>query len=144
MNGLGKGWTLITSVALVAIIASTLISGSVFKNPTYNQAEQFIAVDPTNSNLYIPGKYVCSNFAEDFQANAKKSGFNCGVVTVLFSDLSTHALDCFNTTDRGLIFVEPQTDQLVSLNEGKAYSGLSRTGNSQENGTTIIGFYTDW
>ena len=37
-----------------------------------------------------------------------------------------HAIVCFNTVDKGLIFVEPQDDNIVILTIGKPYFGRSR------------------
>jgi hypothetical protein len=135
-------WALLASFTLIAIVTLTLVSGSSLQNPTFDQAVRFIASDPTDRHPYITGEYVCSNFADDFQTNAKKVGFNCGIVTVLSSNLSSHALNCFNTTDKGMIFVEPQTDNLIKLDSNELYYSPSE--GPQENLTVIIGFYIDW
>ena len=48
---------------------------------------------------------VCSDFAERLHNDAEMSGISCAYVSV---DLSTglHALDAFQTTDKGLIYVD--------------------------------------
>ncbi len=138
-KGVSKYWTIVASVVLVIMATSTLVNSSMLKDPTYGQAVRFVASDTTDKHPYIDGEYVCTNFAEDFQANAKKAGFNCGYVIVLLTDLSTHALNCFNTTDHGTIYVEPQKDKIVQLEVGQVYSGLP--GNLAEKNVTVLGFY---
>ncbi|MGC8935909.1 MAG: hypothetical protein ACP5KV_00890 [Candidatus Methanomethylicaceae archaeon] len=53
--------------------------------------------------------------------NAFAAGYKCGFVYIKFKD-SAHAVVCFNTTNRGLIFVEPQYDQIVTLKIGESYA----------------------
>jgi hypothetical protein len=134
-------WALAAALVLVAVAASTMVTARVPRNPTYAEAMGFVSSDKTNSNAYVEGKYICSNFAHDLQAHALASGFNCGYVTLIFSDWSTHALNCFNTTDGGLIFLEPQTDAVVTLQAGDAYTGLAIVAG---NNATISGFYVKW
>ncbi|MCD6465412.1 hypothetical protein J7L27_03485 [Candidatus Bathyarchaeota archaeon] len=90
------------------------------RDPTYHEALQFIAQDKTDENPYIPGVYICLNFATDVKNNAFKAGYRCGFVYIEFPE-SAHAIICFNTTDHGLIFIEPQDDQIVTVDIGIQY-----------------------
>lgn len=92
-------------------------------DPTYNEAIRFIQLDQTNQNIYTEN-YTCENFAADFKNNAFKDGLRCGYVAVNFPE-GGHAIVCFNTTDHGLIFVEPQYDQIVTLIVGGHYCQLN-------------------
>lgn len=74
-------------------------------NPTYNQMILFIKDDKTDLNKYNNDTYVCQDYCFDIIRNAKEDNFKAGFVT--FSD---HSIICFNTTDRGLYFIEPQVD----------------------------------
>jgi hypothetical protein len=49
-----------------------------------------------------------------------KAGYRFGFVYTEFWD-SAHAIACFDTTDNGLIYVEPQTDEIVSVSVGQPY-----------------------
>ncbi len=138
----GKYWTLVVAVALVLVVASTLVSANVPRNPTYAQALQFVASDKTESHMYLAGVYLCGNFSADFQENALKAGFNCGYVTLFFVDDTKHALNSFSTTDRGVIFIEPQTDEIVSVNVGEIYRGSAW--NLQVHNATVAGFSVAW
>ncbi len=46
------------------------------------------------------------------------------IATIEFRD-SAHAIACFNTTDGGLVFVEPQWDDIVTLPIGQSYSDVN-------------------
>lgn len=116
------------------------------EDPNYLEVLNFIEKDQTNKNLYRYEEYICHNFATDFKKNAIRAGFRCGYVQVFFPDCS-HALNCFNTTDYGLIFVEPQKDELVSLTVGLPY--WNRTNHTVEiygerYNDTITGFFIEW
>jgi peptidoglycan hydrolase CwlO-like protein len=97
-------------------------SGWYIRDPTYAEAIAFINSDITDENEYIPGYYVCYDFTADLSANAFQIGYRCGFVYIEFSD-SAHAIACFNTTDSGLIYIEPQTDEIVDVAVGQTYLG---------------------
>ena len=42
-------------------------------------------------------------------------------IEILFKNSVSHASVAFNTTDKGLVFFEPQTDELVILEINKEY-----------------------
>lgn len=94
--------------------------GFTIRDPTYKEAISFIEMDQTDKNRYIEGAYTCINFAADFKANAFNMGYKCGLVYIEFPS-GAHVLVCFNTTDRGLIFIEPQTDSTMRVKVGIRY-----------------------
>jgi hypothetical protein len=89
-------------------------------NPTYEEALDFLERDRTDANEYIEGEYVCSHFAADVNNNAEKQGIRCALVDVRFPD-SGHAIIAFETTDEGLVYFEPLTDDRVRPVIGKRY-----------------------
>ena len=89
------------------------------RDPTYQEALQFIALDQTNKNEYSE-TYTCFHFTADFEKNAFEARYRCGFVYIEFPD-GAHAIVCFNTTDHGLIFIEPQDDKIVTVNIGYPY-----------------------
>jgi hypothetical protein len=137
-----RHWTLAVAIVFVGIVASTLVNASILRDPTYAEAAGFIASDKTSTHLYIAETYTCGDFARDFQAGALKAGFSCGIVTEFFPDETSHDLNCFNTTDKGMVYVEPQTDQIVNLAVGQVYSGPGW--NMQVKNATVVGFYVTW
>jgi len=96
-------------------------SGWYLRDPTYSEAIAFINSDESDENEYTDD-YVCYDFTADFNDNAGQAGYRCGFVYIEFSD-SAHAIACFNTTDNGLIYIEPQNDEIVTLTVGQAYLG---------------------
>lgn len=88
-------------------------TGYTERDPTYQEMISFIASDKTDLNQYVEGSYVCWNFAADLINNAFNAGYRCGFVYMEFVD-SAHAIVCFDTIDNGLLFVEPQDDNIVS------------------------------
>lgn len=118
---------------LCIIIASAITMGVVvayamgperdykIRDPTYQEALQFIYSDQTDKNQYTEN-YTCVNFASDFGNNALNKGYRCGRVIIEFQE-SRHAIVCFNTSDNGLIFIEPQNDEIVTVSIEQPYSG---------------------
>ena len=100
-------------------------TGYNIRNPTYKEALEFIAQDQTDKNQYNQNSYNCFYFTADVKGNAFKSGIKCGFVSIEFP-VFAHAIVCFNTTDRGLIFIEPQDDCIVTLIIGQPYWDRSK------------------
>jgi len=96
-------------------------SGWYIRDPSYDEAIAFVNSDRTDENEYTPD-YVCYDFTADFNSNAFQAGYRCGFVYIEFFG-SAHAIACFNTTDSGLIYIEPQSDEIVDLTIGQLYLG---------------------
>jgi hypothetical protein len=94
-------------------------------NPTYKEMKDFLAQDPTNKLPYKSNERICTDFAAEVNNNAKKLGINCAIVYILYGETG-HSIVAFQTTDRGLIFIEPQFDDEVSLIIGKSYSQVNK------------------
>jgi len=112
-----------------------LVSNPVAINPTWAQVQSFILADNTDRHAYIPGVYVCGNYAQDVYNNAEKAGIRTAWVAIKFAD-DWHACDAFKTTDRGLIFIDctglmvgqagpPNCDKTVNVGLGKNYIPMS-------------------
>jgi len=126
----------------LVILTASFVSSASPANPTYSEAQQFVASDKTDSHLYIEGSYTCVNFATDFRNNALRAGYECGYAFVYFPSNQSHVLDCFNTTDRGLVFVEPQWDKFVNITVGKPYQNGNCT--VSVNNNTVLWYYVDF
>jgi hypothetical protein len=95
----------------------------VFNDPTYDQMVKFLETDKTDQNTYNIKTYNCQNFCADVITNAAKQGVRVAYVSIDFKD-SGHSIIAFNTLDRGLIYIEPQTDEEVDLTAGKYFYQL--------------------
>jgi hypothetical protein len=92
----------------------------VFKDPTYAQMKAFVAADKTDKNTYNAATYDCVNFSNDLITDAAKQGIRAAFVSIDFPS-SGHAIVAFNTTDKGLVYIEPQDDDEVNLRVGARY-----------------------
>lgn len=118
-------WSIRTDGSIVSIPTD-----SVLHNPTYAEMEKFLKEDKTNQNEYNFNKYVCHDFSMDLIRNAAEKGIRAGYVGLRFPIQSAfyennwgsgHALVCFDTTDKGLVFIESITDEEVRIVVGKSY-----------------------
>jgi len=117
-DGLDDGYQLGYDEGYTTALEDVTQNGWILRDPTYSEALAFIQSDTTDQHTYTPD-YVCYDFTADFK-NAFQQGYRCGFVYIEFTN-SAHAIACFNTTDRGLIYVEPQNDEIVELTVGGTY-----------------------
>jgi uncharacterized protein YoxC len=94
--------------------------GYVLRDPSYQEMREFLARDKTDEREYIIGKYVCRHFAADVKANAAKERIWSAYVHITMPGPG-HAIVAFLTTDRGLVFIEPQLDAIANLVIGRSY-----------------------
>ncbi len=93
-------------------------------NPTYKEMREFLARDKTDSNPFVTGEYVCSDFAAQLNNNAEVNGIRAAYVRIRAKKWG-HALVAFETVDRGLIFIEPQSDKELKLVIGEPFPWYS-------------------
>jgi len=89
-------------------------------NPTYDEVREFLARDMTDSNPYIKGVYMCADFAADVNNNAEFQGIRTAYV-IIHARAWSHAVVAFETTDKGLVSVEPISDAIVGVVVGRPY-----------------------
>ncbi|WP_410509776.1 hypothetical protein RSJ42_06035 [Methanosarcina hadiensis] len=83
------------------------INNNSAKNVSYDEVLEFISKDQTDKTRYVKDKWNCVNYAQTVHNNAEKQGIRCGLVEVKFKNLrATHAFNVFNTTDKGLVFID--------------------------------------
>lgn len=93
------------------------------RDPTYFEVLKFIEQDTTDLLPYIKDQFVCHDYVKNFKNNAFKLGFRCYYVCV-YLEGGLHTITAFNTTDRGFVFIEPQSDDIVDLKVGEQYNQL--------------------
>jgi hypothetical protein len=97
--------------APIAAPATSISTPSSTLAITWPELVTFLEKDHTNWNPYIPGKYTCLDFSTYLVSNATAQGIKAWIVAVDFSSGGPgHAFVAFATTDRGVVFVEPQAD----------------------------------
>lgn len=95
--------------------------GYVLRDPSYQEMKNFLAQDKTSEREYVEGKYVCVDFAAAVKANAAKEGIRCAYVVIEYRGGTGHTIIAFDTTDQGLVFIEPQFDWEVEPEIGRRY-----------------------
>jgi hypothetical protein len=94
--------------------------GYVLRDPSYQEMREFLARDKIDEREYIIDEYVCHHFSVDVKANSVREGIRCAYVFIGFPEIA-HAIVAFYTTDRGLVFIEPQLDAIANPVIGKSY-----------------------
>jgi len=92
-------------------------------DPTYNEVASFISSDTTDETPFDSDTFDCENYVLEVNNNAEAQGIRCAMIVMYFDGTDTgHAIVGFNTVDRGMVYVEPQTDDWVENFEiGKDY-----------------------
>jgi hypothetical protein len=104
----------------------TLVHNTNATDSTYAKVVQFTLADSTDNIQYQPNIFTCGDYAERVQNNAENSGIKCGWVTVDFIGGESHACNVFNTTDKGLVFIDcTMYDSKVHLVDGDKYSPVN-------------------
>jgi hypothetical protein len=88
------------------------LSKRAIKTPSLQILKDFIEEDDTDKMKYVEGKFECTDFSNRFVMNFLKKGyFSC--VAYLESEDKAHAIVAVNTTDYGVVYVEPQYDKII-------------------------------
>jgi len=94
-------------------------------NPTYEQLWDFVITDKTN-NLKWEENFDCTEFSNHFIKNFAKEGFYSCTTELTFDDDTGHIIVAVKT-DRGIYYIEPQTDYIIKDDElrvGKDYCDI--------------------
>jgi len=75
-------------------------------DPTWDELIVFLEKDHTDEELYLDNSFVCADFAEMLHNNAEASGIKAAWVSLDFTVGEGHALNAFNTTDKGFVYVD--------------------------------------
>jgi hypothetical protein len=83
------------------------------KSVKYDEVVEFLKEDKTSEERFVDRVFDCISFANMVKENADKRGVKCALVSMdLFNankDIG-HAINCFETTDKGIVYFDPQTD----------------------------------
>ena len=95
--------------------------GYVLRDPSYQEMKDFLEQDDTSEQEYLRNEYICVDFAANVKANAAEEGIRCAYVVIEYLGTNGHAIVAFDTTDRGLVYIEPQFDWDVEPEIGRRY-----------------------
>lgn len=102
-----------------ALVGNDIIQ---LKDPSFAELRHFILADITNQNRWVENTYECRHFTTDVCNHAREAGWNSAFVLICYSQ-GQHSVVAFNTTDRGLVYIEPQTDAVIHPETGGMYQG---------------------
>jgi DNA gyrase/topoisomerase IV subunit A len=92
--------------------------------PSYSDVLAFMEEDDTDKQRYVSENYtfICTDFTDRFIGNFLKKGFFSCEAILYFPDNQSHSIVAINTTDEGLVFIDPQIDKVItSLRVGDNY-----------------------
>ncbi|NQT30777.1 MAG: hypothetical protein HQ588_00435 [Deltaproteobacteria bacterium] len=126
--------------------------GYTLRDPTYEEAVDFLKRDKTSDNEYDDddyGVYVCSHFSRDVCNNAEAEGLRCAIVHLVYPEIAGHAIVAFDTIDEGLVYFEAITDERANPEVGECYYKciVPRQGYyylPPENDDTILDILVTW
>ena len=90
--------------------------------PRWKDVKSFLHKDKTNLNTWTERNYDCTAFSTDVVKNAIENNIFMCIVEVNFIE-GAHIIIAVNTSNKGLLYIEPQSDNIVNLQLGK--KGLS-------------------
>ncbi|MBC7085172.1 MAG: hypothetical protein H5T43_02215 [Methanomethylovorans sp.] len=113
------------------------IKNETARDPTWDELMAFLREDDTDRQQYQEEVFDCTHFAQRLHNNAEQAGIRAAYVTVFWYNNSTgHALNAFETTDKGLTFVDctgsgnilterQSMDKIAYVEKGKKYGTIS-------------------
>ena len=135
-------------------------------DPTWTELLSFLSSDDTCKQVYTYPSFVCSNYAEMLYYHSEKAGIRAGYVNIDFGmylipcDIYTgccpaigfHACNAFNTSDKGLIFIDATgttagsgEPTIVNVAIGQIYQPMSIFSNTSWCPMgTVQNFNVDW
>ncbi len=103
-----------------------LINNPTATNPSWQQLISFLRADPTDDRTWTEGIFVSGDFGEMLHNNAEAAGIRAAIVGVFFEgETIGQGLNAFKTTDRGLVYMETQSDSIAYVTKGKEYGTIS-------------------
>ena len=97
------------------------------------ELKEFLEQDDTDRLTYIESSFDCSGFAITLRDSAARCGIRCAYVEIEFFVESGHALNAFETTDRGLVYVDStEADQIAYVKLNEPYGRVSLDGVKSE------------
>ena len=112
-------------------------------NPAYKEMKDFLAADRSDKISYDQDEHTCTDYTTEVNNNAESRGIRCAAVYIIYRETG-HSIVAFDTTDRGLIFVEPQYDKEVTVKVGKSYSGENGFVKPADLDDTIVRYLIMW
>lgn len=93
-------------------------------NPTLQEVKKILREDDTERKKYIDDTFNCVDFSNRLIQEFLKRGIFACKVTLYFDD-GAHAIVSVDTSDYGIIYIEPQDDEIINvLSIGEDYCDI--------------------
>lgn len=103
-------------------------------NPTWSELKNFLEQDNTETLVYIEDEFDCEGFTLTLRDRAGKQGFRSAYVAINFGDaVAGHTLNAFETTEKGIVYVDDTGDT-----EGTGIDGIGYMEVGQPYGTVPL------
>lgn len=110
-----QGWRLVDAKGQPV----TLRNNPQAKDAPLSQVLAFVKSNQVNQLTYRPGQFVCTEFAVALHNDAEAAGLRCALVGVRFQRGAGHALNAFQTTDKGLVYIDCTGSPRPSADPGR-------------------------
>lgn len=105
------------------------IKQSNLENPSWEELREFLQLDDTDKLVYKKSSFDCTGFALTLRDHAQAYGIRCAFVEVSFSEGEGHAFNAFETTDRGLVYVDTiDNDRIAYVEMNRPYGTIHLDG----------------
>jgi len=110
-----------------SLLKTTQQSGLI--NPTWEELQNFLLEDKTDEIPYALDEFDCNGFTITLRDNAWLRGFRSAFVAIGFGqNAAGHAFNAFETTDKGIVYIEPQRDNVAYLEKGSIFATIPLDG----------------
>ncbi len=75
-------------------------------DPSWEELKEFIFQDNTDKNIYSESENACGEFSEAVHNNAEIAGYRAALAVIHIEGETPHALNAFDTTDKGLVYID--------------------------------------
>ena len=99
------------------------------KNPSWAELKEFLELDDTDKLTYDKDSFDCTGFAITFRDHARANGIRCAFVEIDYAGGTGHALNAFETTDKGLVYVDTtEKDKIAYVKVNQSYGAIHLDG----------------
>ena len=107
---------------------NTLINGtgqSGLRNPTWAELYTLLIQDDTDTITYDSQSYDCSGYAITIRDHVNRLGIRAAYVEIELPGSAGHALNAFDTTDKGLVYIDDtEGDKVGYVKAGQPYGTI--------------------
>ncbi len=95
------------------------------QDPSWEALIAFLDADPTDSQTYADGAFVCVDFAEMLHNNAERAGIRAAYVAVELAEGPGHALNAFMVAGREVYVDAIGGDKVACVKPGRPFGVMS-------------------